>query len=70
MDRRQFIVGVAGLAASSVAEAGPRGMRRVRREKLKLGILGVGMRGQVHLAELLRRDDVAITAICDIDPFM
>ena len=70
MDRRQFIVGVAGLVASSVAEAGPRGVRRVRREKLKLGILGVGMRGQVHLAELLRRDDVAITAICDIDPFM
>jgi hypothetical protein len=70
MDRRQFMIGAAGLAASSVAEARPRGRLRARREKLRIGILGVGMRGQVHLAELLKRDDVAITAICDIDPFM
>jgi hypothetical protein len=38
--------------------------------RLKIGIIGVGMRGQVHLANLLLRDDVAVSAICDIDPFM
>lgn len=38
--------------------------------RLKIGILGVGMRGQVHLEEMLQRDDVEIAVICDIDPFM
>lgn len=40
------------------------------RERLRLGIIGTGLRGQVHLAELLKRADVDVTAICDIEPFM
>lgn len=66
MDRRQFLIASAGLAASSTAFS----KTRAKTEKLRIGILGVGMRGQVHLAELIRRDDVAIAAICDIDPYM
>ncbi len=35
--------------------------------KLRVGIIGVGLRGQNHLELLLRRDDVDVTAMCDID---
>lgn len=35
--------------------------------KLKIGLIGVGLRGQNHLEALLRRDDVEITAIADPD---
>ena len=38
------------------------------KDKLKVGLIGVGLRGTNHLANLLQRDDVLITAICDIDP--
>ncbi|PIV93101.1 MAG: glycosyl hydrolase, partial [Flavobacteriaceae bacterium CG17_big_fil_post_rev_8_21_14_2_50_33_15] len=37
-------------------------------EKLKIGMIGVGLRGTNHLDNLLLRDDINITAICDIDP--
>ena len=37
-------------------------------EKLKVGMIGVGLRGTNHLNNLLLRDDILITAICDIDP--
>jgi predicted dehydrogenase len=37
-------------------------------EKLKVGLIGVGLRGTNHMNNLLLRDDVLITAICDIDP--
>ncbi|MCK5637450.1 MAG: Gfo/Idh/MocA family oxidoreductase [Flavobacteriaceae bacterium] len=36
-------------------------------EKLKVGLIGIGLRGTNHLTNLLLRDDVVITAICDID---
>lgn len=36
--------------------------------KLNIGLIGVGLRGTNHLTNLLQRDDVTITAICDIDP--
>lgn len=37
-------------------------------DKLKIALIGVGLRGTNHLENLLLRDDVTITAICDIDP--
>lgn len=70
MNRRDFLLSsaAAGLAAATPLAA----LARARKsgDKLKVGVLGVGMRGQVHLSELLRRDDVVVAAICDIDPFM
>lgn len=36
-------------------------------EKLKLGFIGVGLRGTNHLNNALQRDDIEVTAICDID---
>ena len=35
--------------------------------KVKIALIGVGLRGRNHLNLLLRRDDVEVVAICDID---
>ncbi|MCB0472100.1 MAG: Gfo/Idh/MocA family oxidoreductase [Flavobacteriaceae bacterium] len=37
------------------------------KEKLQIGMIGVGLRGTNHLENLLLRNDVIITALCDID---
>ena len=36
--------------------------------KVRLGFIGVGLRGQNHLEMAMYRSDVEIVAICDIDP--
>jgi len=38
------------------------------KEILKVGLIGVGLRGTNHLNNVLLREDVLVTAICDIDP--
>jgi predicted dehydrogenase len=38
--------------------------------KIKVAFIGTGLRGQAHLNTVLRRDDVEIVAICDIDSRM
>jgi len=38
--------------------------------KIKMAMIGVGLRGQNHMDLLLRRDDVELLAICDIDNVM
>ncbi|MFY7866325.1 Gfo/Idh/MocA family protein [Roseateles sp.] len=67
MKRRSFLSSTAAaLGASGLlhpALAAPR-------ERLRLGMIGTGMRGQVLLKELLRRDDVDVVALCDIEPIM
>ncbi|MFT5438097.1 MAG: hypothetical protein ACI840_002758 [Ulvibacter sp.] len=37
-------------------------------QKLKIALIGVGLRGTNHLNNALLRSDIEITAICDIDP--
>jgi hypothetical protein len=64
MKRRTFL----GAAGATLALPMPALAKKMA--KLKIGILGVGMRGQVHLDNLLKRDDVVVAAICDVDPFM
>ncbi len=36
--------------------------------ELNVGLIGVGLRGTNHLRNLIQREDVRITALCDIDP--
>ncbi|MEE7546569.1 Gfo/Idh/MocA family oxidoreductase [Xanthomonas sp. Kuri4-1] len=67
MKRRQFIAASAAVAASSLL---PQARARARGRTLRLAMIGTGMRGQVLLTELLRRDDVEIVALCDIEPIM
>ena len=67
MNRREFLSTTAAVAAAAsfpaIARARPAG-------RLRLGVIGTGMRGQVLLKELVRRDDVEVAALCDIDKFM
>jgi hypothetical protein len=67
MKRRDFIMTAAALGATSLLPSMPAWAagRRVR-----LGLIGTGMRGQVLLRELVRRDDVDVVALCDIEPIM
>lgn len=39
-------------------------------QKLKLGFIGVGLRGQNHLDLALRRSDVEVIALCDVQQVM
>jgi predicted dehydrogenase len=41
-----------------------------KEDKVKLGFIGVGLRGQSHLELALMRKDVEVIAICDIQPRM
>ena len=40
---------------------------RKNEQKLRVGMIGVGLRGTNHLNNVLHRSDVLVTAICDID---
>lgn len=66
--RRDFIkktsVTVAGLSILPSISFGKNSSKSI----LNVGLIGVGLRGENHLKNLLLREDVAITAICDIDP--
>lgn len=70
MKRRNFLSLGSALAGSALyASALPHALA-AGRSKLRLGMIGTGMRGQVLLRELVRRDDVDVVALCDIEPFM
>lgn len=61
--RRRVLAGLgATLAAPLFAQSPP--------HRLRLALIGTGLRGQVLLHELLKRDDVDIVALCDIEPIM
>ena len=69
MNRKEFVKNT-GLAAASVALM-PTGLFASKAEpKVRIAIIGVGLRGQNHLALLLRREDVDLVAICDISDRM
>jgi hypothetical protein len=70
MKRKEFIKG-AGIAAASMAMFPGESLLAMAPEPgLKLAMIGVGLRGQNHLDLLLRRNDVDLVAICDIDERM
>ena len=66
MERRKFLkqsaLGGAALTFSASLFANP-----IKKEKANIGFIGVGLRGTNHLRNLLRRDDIRVPAICDID---
>lgn len=72
MNRKEFVK-TAGLAAASLTVLPTTSLFAGKRNddpKIKMAIIGVGMRGRNHLNLLLRRTDVDVTAICDIDERM
>lgn len=64
MDRRGFIKtsSVAAVAAS-ILPSGSLFAKDIK--QIRLGYIGVGMRGRSHVGLGLRREDVNIVAICD-----
>jgi hypothetical protein len=70
MKRKDFIKN-AGLAAASFAILPSGSLFAGRTDlKIKMGLIGTGLRGQDHLDLLFRRDDVEVVAICDVDDRM
>ncbi len=68
MPRRSFLKTAAiGGAALSVAPKMAFG-KNAKKDKVRIGFIGVGGRGRSHLHNILKRDDILIPAICDIDP--
>lgn len=68
--RRQFIrnTAIAGAGMSIVphwVSATQKPQDKI--EELKVGLIGVGLRGTNHLQNLILRNDVRVTALCDID---
>jgi len=63
--KKSAIIGT-GLAMSPSLSFGA--SNAVKGKKVKVALIGVGLRGTNHLNNVLLRDDVLVTAICDIDP--
>jgi hypothetical protein len=65
MHRRDFVRNTAvGLAGLTILPTGSLFAKNA--DKIRLGYIGVGLRGRNHIGEGLLRDDVEIVAICDI----
>ncbi len=76
MNRKEFVTKT-GMAVAAVAASPAMNLFGQKKsadikadEKVKVAMIGVGLRGQNHLELLLRRQDVEVTAICDIDDRM
>lgn len=69
MNRRSFVKNT-GLTAAGFAFFPTAQSFAAPEPTVKLGLIGVGLRGQRHLDNALRRKDVNIVAICDVDDRM
>ena len=68
MQRRTFVKNTSIIAAAAmVSPSLTIGRATFKGEKVKVGFIGVGARGSGTLELAINRDDVLITAICDID---
>jgi predicted dehydrogenase len=68
MQRRSFVKN--SVLASAGFSILPSGSLFAQQQKIKIGFIGVGLRGQDHLEMALRRNDTDVIAICDIDDRM
>jgi predicted dehydrogenase len=68
IDRRSFVK-TSGMAGLGLALAPKMYFDKEKnKDKVRIGFIGVGLRGTNHLNNLLVRPDVEVPAICDIDP--
>ena len=69
--RRNFVKNVS-LASAGIGLLKPFGLKAKENAvgKLRLGFIGVGLRGQSHLQMCLNRSDVEVSVICDTDKRM
>jgi predicted dehydrogenase len=69
MKRRAFVQNSL-LAATAISIIPSSRLMANEDKKVKLAFIGVGLRGQNHLDNALRRTDVDVVAICDVDERM
>src|SRR4051812_31366571 len=67
INRRKFI-GQSLVLGSGLSVTPALAFSEFAEKKVRLGMIGVGLRGTDHLENILLRKDVTIPAICDIDP--
>jgi predicted dehydrogenase len=66
--RRTFVKQTAALGVGmSILQSPLAAIASPVRSKIRLGFIGVGLRGQSHLEEALKRKDIEVSAICDPD---
>jgi predicted dehydrogenase len=72
IDRRQFIQNAAAVtAAVAVTSPGARGVALGSNERVRLGVIGVGNRGDQLLDAFLPHKDAQIVALCDVyEPYL
>ncbi len=70
-NRRKFVkqVAIAGAVAGAVSPS-INLFAKNKSAKIRIGMIAVGLRGQTHLAEMLKRDDVEVIAMADPDKKM
>lgn len=66
MNRKEFVRSTV-LATAALAIPGKNLFANGKESRVRIGMLGVGLRGQSHLKQLLRKPDVDVVAICDVD---
>lgn len=73
MDRRGFIkeLGAIGAVGATLSlfpwmqSCSPTAKEQIKGEKIRLGIIGPGSRGQYHMKHILMIENAEITALCD-----
>lgn len=72
LTRRSFLLKSAAVAGAGVAAAGLRPSAWAAaigaNDAVRLGIIGCGAKAIAHIKQLLKRTDVRIVALCDVDP--
>lgn len=70
-DRRSFLKQTAAAGAGAALLQTPlKVFASEKAEKVRVGMIAVGLRGQLHLSEMLKRDDVEVIAMADPDKQM
>jgi len=70
VSRREFIKTTAAVGAAFSFVSPEILLAKDNEQKLRLGFIGVGLRGQNHLELALQRNDVEVVALCDIQQRM
>ena len=71
LSRRNFIKNTALVGAGfSLLPNTVNAFSTTEKAKIRIGIIAVGMRGQLHLEEMLKRNDVEVIALADPDKAM
>ena len=69
MKRRDFLLSTAAAGVATAATSISPVFARPR-ARLRVAMIGTGMRGQSQLGPLLSRDDIELVAICDTQQVM